>query len=596
MDSLSNLWRRPSSSQRLPGSRLSTLQTPARLVPPVGKRASRTRSLALAVLCATFFAPSTSGRDRWTDLNIGPFFVLTDGDPAPARQTLNDLEQLRWMLGNLLENQDLRPLWPLRVIISQGPPQHPGIQQVRDNYLLVLSPGAKVPLDVITRLFLDDATPPLPPEVEEGLPLLFSTLEAKGSRVTWGAPPAQPNLNWARLQLFATKPEYAGRFHVFITNVRNGTSLSIAASNAFAKSLHELDEEARARLTSSETVTVGARPLDPKRDVGERPLDPLQAALYLADTQLASDPEAARAVYREASDKGGALAAQGFEGLALLNRQAKKNDHLALDDAMSHGSRSAAVYVYAAENQSPQVAIDLLKKAILYNPYWAEPYSRQADITQDLLEKEAYLVRAVKLAPRSVESWIWLAQTQTANKHFVAAQGSWLRAEAAARTPAERAKIQALHSTSETDRLDAAERERRERRAAEEADLARVRDANLKAIHDAESNANKSLSAASDAPAANPVPWWDEPNQRSIAGQLTRVECLGAITRFRIGLPEGGTTTLVIRDATRVSVDGLNSSYSCGPQEPPRSVSVVYSAKADRRLSSDGDILSLHFK
>jgi hypothetical protein len=535
-------------------------------------------------------------KDTWTELNIGPFFVITDGDVVPARQTLNDLEQLRWMLGSLLENQDLRPLWPLRVIITQGVSHPAGIQQVRDNYLLVLAPGTKVPLHEVTRLFLDDATPPLPPEVEEGLPMLFSTMEAKGSRVTWGAPPAQPNLNWARLQLFATKFEYSGRFHVFLANLRNGTSLSIAAHNAFAKSLAELDDEARTRLTSSESTTLGARPLDPKRDLGERSLDSLQAAIYLADARLASDPEAARKVYREATDKGPAVAAQGDEGLALLNRQEKKNDHAALEDAMSHGSRSAAVYLNAAENQSPEVALDLLKKAMLYNPRWADPWTRQADITRDPLEKEDYLARAVKLAPRSVEYWVWLAQVQTANKHYVAAQGSWLRAEAAAKTPVDRDKIRALHVTSETDRLDAAEREHRERRAAEEADLARVKDANLKAIHDAESKANKTLAAASDAPAANPVPWWDDPNQHSINGQLTRVECLGAITRFRIGLPDGGAATLVIRDATRVSVDGANSSYACGPQEPPRAVSVIYTAKADRRLSSDGDILNLHFK
>ncbi len=549
----------------------------------------------MTLMATSLFVPAAASKDRWTELNVGPFFVVTDGDTGEARQILNDLEQLRWMLGNLLESQDLRPLWPLRVIISQEGPHPKGVQQVRDNYLLVLTPGARPPLDEVTRLFLNDNSPPLPPEVEDGLPMLFSTLEANGSRVTWGAPPAHPDLNWARLQLFATKAEYTGRFHIFIANVRNGTSLSIAAHNAFAKSLAELNEEASARLVSSEAATVGARPLDPKRDMGERSLDPLQAAIYLADIQLATEPSAAHKVYSEAVDKGGALAAQGHEGLATLLRLDKKDDHAELEAAMARGSRSASVYLWAAEGQSPEVALDLLKKAILYNPRWAAPYARQADIAKESLEKEAFLSKAVKLEPRSVEYWEWLANTQIQNKHYVAAQGSWLRAEAAAKTPVDREAIHALHADSEDGRLNAAERERRERKAAEEAEIARVRDANLKAIRDAEAKANKSLAAASDAPISNPVPWWDDPNQRSIKGQLTRVECLGAVTRFRIHLTDGSTAALVIRDATRVTVDGAEASYACGPQEPPRAVSVTYSAKSDRRLSSDGDILTLHF-
>jgi len=47
--------------------------------------------------------------------------------------------------------------------------------------------------------------------------------------VTWGGAPAHPDLDWARLQLMATGFEYAGQFRVFLTNLRNGSSLAIAA-------------------------------------------------------------------------------------------------------------------------------------------------------------------------------------------------------------------------------------------------------------------------------------------------------------------------------------------------------------------------------
>jgi hypothetical protein len=561
-------------------------------------RSSAWRRFAKVGLLALLLAAASSfAKQNWTEFNVGPFFVDTEGDAGSAREVLTDLEQLRWMLGGLLENRDLSPLWRVHVLVTSSIPADGHFHQVRDIYVIVLAPGARPPLDEFTKLLMRDTLPRLPDEVEHALPALFSTMSAKGSRVTWGGAPAHPDLDWARLQLFATGFEYQGRFRVFLTNLRNGSSLAIAARNAFDKSIGELDQLARDRLNAGQAtaVTIGGRALDPKRDFGEHTLEPLLAAAYVADAEIEANPDAARRNYTELAREGGTLGAIGHEGLAELARREQKDDHNELEDAIELGSRSAAVFLDSAEGQSDEVEMELLKKAARLNPRWAEPLIRQAEIEPALTERENLYEAATKLGPRSVEAWVGLAETQAANAHYVAAHGSFLRAEGAADTEAERARIQKRQTEVEEGRLDAAEKERRAQRAAEEADQARVRDAQMARIHEAEKKANAGLDASSDAPAAHPVPWWDEPAANTVKGDLLRVECVGAQTKLRIRTTGGETTTLVIRDATKVTIEGANNTLTCGPQEPVRPVTVSFAPHVDGRIKSDGDVVKVHF-
>ncbi|MGH9655379.1 MAG: hypothetical protein ACRD6B_18165, partial [Bryobacteraceae bacterium] len=61
----------------------------------------------------------------WRELSIGPFSVDTQGDIGPARHELTQMEQVRWVLGGLLETQDLESTWPIRVVFTneEVPPQ-----------------------------------------------------------------------------------------------------------------------------------------------------------------------------------------------------------------------------------------------------------------------------------------------------------------------------------------------------------------------------------------------------------------------------------------------------------------------------------------
>jgi hypothetical protein len=593
---------------------VSTSMFPKR-IPPVANLRTRLRRRLSAQrhrVCKRLMVPSApltllvtllfgcaalSAKDRWAELNIGPFLVAADGDSGQAREVLTQLEQMRWMLGGLLDIREIGTLWPVRVLITSAAKPTAGVVQARDGYVIVLAPGTRPPMAALAKLFLQENTPRLPAEVERGFPKLFSTFEAKGPRITWGGPPAGPDLDWARMQLFATQPDYAGRFHVFMTNAKNGSNLSIAARNAFGKSLADLDREARELLTAgaAHAVTIGGRPLDPKRDFGEHTLDATVAAVYLADAHATDDPTTARAAYQVAIENGGATVALGQEGLALLKRLDQKDDHSLLEDAIAAGSKSAPVYMLAAEGQSTEVAVGLLKKAQVFNPRWGEPVFREAELMKSNQERERLYQQAAKLNQRSAEYWQALAEVQVASQHLVAAQGSWLRAEAACDTDAQREKIQARRLALEDVRLDAAERERRIKQAAVEADLARVQNDQMQRIHEAEQKANADLAKSSGAPAANPVPWWDDPAQRALKGDLVRVDCVGSQTKFRVRIADGSTKILIIRDQKQVSIEGTESAFTCGPQEPPRKVSINYSAHTDKRVGSEGDIIAVHF-
>src|ERR1700728_4119650 len=159
------------------------------------------RTLLFWIGFVSYFCAPLRAAAHWTELNIGPFYVDTDSDTGAARDTLTQLEQVRWVLGGLLESKDLPSVWPIRVMLTNSAKTNPSSHFVWQNaqYLLVSAPGTRVPLDQAAGILLDSNTPQLPAEVEAGLRQLFATLQATGSRVTWGGPPAHPDFAWARI-------------------------------------------------------------------------------------------------------------------------------------------------------------------------------------------------------------------------------------------------------------------------------------------------------------------------------------------------------------------------------------------------------------
>ncbi len=553
----------------------------------------------LGVLACNFLllvlSPSLFAKANWTELNVGPFFVDTDGSATAAREALTQLEQTRWVLGGLLEDKNLRPTWPIRVMLTDGAPASCSVSDketdapVHAQYLLVCRPGARMPLGQIAQLLLDANTPRLPPPVESGLHSLFATLEARGSRVTWGGAPPHPDLDWARMQLFATKFEYGASFHIFLTALKGGSTLRAAEQNAFGQPPDALEKEAAARLEAKNwpPVATSGRPLDPKRDFGEHSLNAAIAQVYLADATLPGGAKTARQAYQDAVEAGGIAAPLGHEGLAKLTELNHKEPEVELENAVHTGSRSAPVYLESAVGLPPEQAIASLKKAEFLNPLWAEPVERQAELTEDPKDKEELLKKAIALNRRDPQLWIALATVQSKAGEATAAQGSWLRAEDAAPTPETREQVHQQRLKSEDGRIEAVEKARdRERNATYYADQ-KAQQRESRRIAAAEKKANSSLAAeGGEVSSADAIPWGDLASAKKMEGSITRVDCAGKDARLTVKDTAGRTVVLLLQNVA-------DASLSCGNQKPPKRVSLTYSAGNNEQSGTSGTVISL---
>ncbi len=70
-----------------------------------------------------FFAFTLAGADRWVGLRSGPFEVLSDAGDRAARERLADLEQFRGAVEQVLGRSDIRPVWPIRVLVLRSAKQ-----------------------------------------------------------------------------------------------------------------------------------------------------------------------------------------------------------------------------------------------------------------------------------------------------------------------------------------------------------------------------------------------------------------------------------------------------------------------------------------
>lgn len=582
---------------------------------------SACKSFVFALLTFNIGSGALNARENWIELNVGPYYLDTSGQPSAARDALTQLEQVRWVLGGLLEERDLRSTWPIRVLLTDSAgatcsfagsksggqaesqlslvPLQESIKGaafqappiLHAQYLLACRPGAQLPLGEIAGILLDSNTPRLPADIESGIRSLFDTLEAQGSRVTWGSAPPEPDLAWARMQLFATKFEYSASFHIFLTALKHGSTLRSAAQNAFGQTFDALEKEAAARLAQGHwpAATVSGRPLDPKRDFGVHSLDPVVAGVYVADAKLPGSVREAQQAYRAAVEAGGPAAALGHEGLAQLAQLENGNPNLELENAVRSGSHSAPVYLASSTDLPPEQAVALLKKARLYNPAWGEPLVAQALLTEDRKEKADLLKQASTLSPREPELWIQLAKVQTELGLASAAQGSWLRAEEAAPTPVARVQIQKQRQDSEGNRLDAAQRAQdAERNRSYYADQ-RAQKTQGDRVKAAETKANSALAAESSGSdtSAGAVPWSDVVPQRKFEGSIVRVDCLGSDAKLNLKDRSGAAVQLLLKNAS-------DAKLACGNQQPARRVTITYAADPDERFGTAGTVSTMN--
>lgn len=532
-----------------------------------------------------------TARGHWVEYNIGPFTIDAQGNESEARTDLAAMEQVRWVLGSLLEIQDLRPLWPVRVVLKQDAP--PGLSSAfslhNGQFLMICAPKTRVPLSEIARLLLDANTPRLPQAAEPGLLQLFDTLDVHGSHVNWGGPVPHPDLAYARMQMFATRFEYKASFHILVNSLKNGSGLREAERNAFGVDPDKLDAEAETSLKTGnfQPESVSGRPLDPQRDLGVHSVDEILVNVYLADAELQSNPRAAETAYKAAVEAGGATKALGYAGLAEVAEMEHRDPSPFDEDAIRAGSTAPEIFLQLAAHVPPNGAIDLLKRAAKLNPLWATPIYRQAELTQDPLAKEQLLKQAATLDPRATSYWIELAQLQATDGHAIEAQDTWVRAEDSAPTPGERDRIEQMRHQAEQQRLDAADAERRREADAAHQDDARARNDEAARIRAAEAKANAALDAQAGGDAPEKVVPWDDLAKKTLSGSLVRVDCLHSGKRLTVRDRTGHFSSFLLT--------GSSDAVTCGVQQPARHVVVSYAAEPDDGLHIAGRVLAVRF-
>lgn len=539
-------------------------------------------ALLLAFLLTA--APSAAA-DRFTEFRSGPFEVWTEAGEKEGRRTLAYFEQLRHTLESMLGKQELRTVWPVRVLIrddKRAPAIPPRL--VRDAWLAALPKDTPIPrafTRAMAALLLDSGARRLPAHIENGLLDLVAGISVEGVRVTLAVPPpAERSRDWARLHMLASDPEFSGKVRVLLANLERGADLAPACHNAFEKKPEQIEARLEEYLRAGQfaPVAVNARPINPDRDFPPRPVSDARGGLALADLD---DRAPAYASLPAPESK------EGLGWLALRGGR-KAGARKLFEEALAAGSKSAFTLLEAGK----------IKEAITANPRWSEPFLRLAGEESDPARQAFYLEKAAALEPRNAALWQQLAETQLDAKQFTAASRSFTIAEQAAATPEERARLKKLREEF------AVERRRREQaeqdRIAEERrnELERLRAQAEAEVRAAEARANQGKEPRD--PNRKVEEWWDDPRAvTKLRGTLERVDCLpGGKARLTIrgeGAPK--PVALLIREPGKVAIlGGGEKTLTCGPQKPPRAVQVEYAPNADAKLGTAGDLTLVEFR
>ena len=532
-----------------------------------------TRCLLFAVLALPAF-----GAD-WIEYRSGPFHVFSDAGDRHGREALTQLEQLRFVLGATLGGasgatlgtRELTTVWPIHLVLFANQKEfapHALPTPLVDGGAATLSAWSadvgkdtELPHDLlraITQRLIEDNSGRLPQEIETALDDLMATIQVTGAtRVTLGAALASGELTgnrlrvWAKLQMLATQPEYAGKLRVYLNNLQQAGEEDAATRNAFDMTAAKLNERADAyfRAGKFEAAPVNGRAIAPNRD-------------YIEKETAKPDVQALLA---ELDAKGRTFPAGSPRALLAQN------------------------------------TLSSLELAVKANPRWAEPHFKMAALEKDRARQIAHLKTACALAPRNPEYWQTLATTQAAVNLFADAEKFWTAAERAAPNAMERARIHQAKLDLEDQRAAFELAERQRERDEEARELQRIKDAAAAEVHAAEQAANARL-GATPGNIVNAVPFaqagFGDPGGTPVSGSLTRVDCLPAgPLRLTIMQATGRPVNLLIRDLDKIMAltDSGKVEFACGVQKPARKIEVRHDSKADAKMGTLGDIAVVKF-
>ncbi|MCU1337385.1 MAG: hypothetical protein JWO19_2966 [Bryobacterales bacterium] len=483
----------------------------------------------------------------WTEYRMGPFRVISNAGDRPARERLTEMEQTRHVLAGMLGKTDLQPVWPIVLVLfpnqkEYGPralpqPFVPGGSSDLSAWAADTPQPQDWRREIVRRLIADNAGL-IPSVIVTALSDLFSTIEVNATRVKLGTrPPSLPadrEQEWAKIQLYATNPEYAGRFRVYLGNLQQGSEETVAARNAFDLTLEDLNQRADAYFRAGvfEAFPVSGEALNPNRDFIEKRLPQSEVDAWMA----------------ELKNGGKTFPPDSPRGL------------------LAQGTPAA------------------LEQAANANPRWAEPHVRLAALETNRLAKVSRLKTATTLEPHNSVYWQALAEAQTAADQPADAAKSWISAERTAPSDAERARIHQIRLDAEQRRTDF-EIANKKREADERAqELQRIKDAAAAEVRAAEAKANREQGGLKSG--ATPVPFSQIYGGENVTGTLVQVDCLNGPRRLTIQKSGGVTVKLLVR-----GTEGLNpADFTCGVQKPARQLFVIHDSKPDAKLGTTGNV------
>jgi len=349
--------------------------------------------------------------DHWIKFSAPPFEVLTDAGPRAARDTMVRFQEFRHALGQLVGEKDLQTPQPVRILVfknARGWTSPAPLTEGRDRYAIVLQEKAAVSPAVyseLTRLLLKSNTAQMPPAFEHGLVEFLSTFEVKGIRITVGAPPPQPDLDWARIHLLVVDPEYFDKLRVLLYNLRKGVDEEPAFRNAIGKPRADIEAQAKRHLAAGDfqTTSLSSLPMADS-DFPEKPVSDTDARLARADLLAGAASAAEYDALLRAHEK----LAESEEGLGLLALHDHRNDearrHFAA--SMEAASSSACCYIeYAKLEPDNDKATQALLRAVGINPKLDEPFVLMAKRDTDPRKRLAHWKAATERNPREPSYW-----------------------------------------------------------------------------------------------------------------------------------------------------------------------------------------------
>ena len=552
------------------------------------------RWFVISFLC---LLPSLAMADRWVHYTSGPFEVLTDAGERTGQETMVRFEEFRHALGTIVGEEDLATPQPVRILVfknAQGWSSPAPLTQCRDRYAIVLSEKGPTPPAVygeLARLLLDSNTNRMPAAFEHGLIEFFSTFQISGIHITVGAPPPQPDLDFARIHLLVAAPEYFGKLRVLLYNLRKGVDDDPAYHNAFGKSAAEVEAQARQHFAARRfpTTTISSRPMAPD-DFHEKPISDTDVRLARAD--LLAGPQSA-AEYQSLLREHLKIP-ESEEGLGLLalrdHHDSEARAHFSA--AMEAGAKSPRCFIeYARLEPDNERARQALLRAAGINPKLDEPFAMLAARDTDPRQRLAHWKDAAERNPRNAAYWQALAECYLADRSFTEAAKAWREAEQASTDPVKREQMRQARLAVEGQRLDYEAAEKQRRAADEARELAQLQ-ANARAeLHAAEARMNGNAK-----PDPKAVPWWDgaQPSGK-ITGTLKQVDCLGKQARLVVEGEDRKTVKLLVDPAQVFVAGGGQLNLGCGVQKPRR-VAIEYFPKPNAKLATAGDVATIEFQ